>query len=297
VNAVEAGSGSALKKVMAMADSHQRGNDENRRGEEELRENKLARDADKRQHEEAIKSAEEAAGKRVAEAMAKHETDVEAMNSDTEEHRLRSERAVTEMRELLDSRSTRPYLSFADLQNDPVVRGKAATLTGFASADVAVAFWDLLNHDGAAWRMKMWKSAAYSGPEPENRKRAATGRPMPHKFKWEDVYFMFWFHVNCGVTQEVAATFFNIEESATSRALVSVTSFQEGFLLIEFEQPTPEMIRVVMPPGFERVYGTKFVQEIFDTCEGPIEVLSSSEAQKQNAATTSSATRERFWHP
>jgi len=205
---------------------------------------------------------------------AKHEADVEAMNRDIEEHRLRSERAVTETHELLDSRSTRPYLRFADLRDDPVVQGKAAALTGFASADVAVAFWDLLNHDGAAWRMKMWKSAAYSGPEPENRKRAATVRPKRHKFKWEDVYFMFWFHVNCGDTQEVAATFFNIEESTASQALVSMTSFQDEFLLLEFEQPTPEMIRVVMPPGFERVYGTKFVQEIFDACEGPVEVPS-----------------------
>ena len=165
MNSVEAGSNSALKKVMAMADSQQRGEDENRRLKEELRESKNAHDADKRQHQESVRGAAEAVEKRVAELMAKHETDVEAMNRGIQEHRLRSERAVTEMRELLDSRSSRPYLRFADLRDDPLVRGKAAALTGFASADAAVACWELLNHDGAAVRMKMWKSCFSVAPD------------------------------------------------------------------------------------------------------------------------------------
>jgi hypothetical protein len=62
--------------------------------------------------------------------------------------------------------------------------------------------------------------------------------------------------------------------------LVSMIAFQHEFLLVEFEQPSPEMITAVMPPGFERVYGTKKVMEIFDACEGQIEVPSSPEAQR-----------------
>jgi len=142
-----------------------------------------------------------------------------------------------------------------------------------------VAFWELLDNDGAATRMQQWHSAAYHGPSAEDRKRVASGRSGRHKYKTEDVWFMWWFHINCGVTQEVAATFFDIEESAAARALVSMAAFQDEFLLVEFAQPTPEMISAVMPPGFESVYVSKMVQEIFDACEGPIEVPSSSEVR------------------
>ena len=59
-----------------------------------------------------------------------------------------------------------------------------------------------------------------------------------------------------------------------------MTSFQYEFWQVEFPKPTREQVQACMPAGYERVYGSNMVREIFDATELFIETPSCIDAQR-----------------
>lgn len=159
------------------------------------------------------------------------------------------------------------------------VRRNAKQLTGFSSAEAFVAMWHLLNHDGAAARMKTW--TAKNSEELPDRKRKEHARPNAVAVPWEDVFFYWWFVVKTGVNHTVASFLFGIELSTATRKFVSMTSFQDEFWSAQFPKPSLEVIQATAPADFQHVYRTDAVVCIIDCKE--IFTTTPSEPQAQRA--------------
>ena len=177
---------------------------------------------------------------------------------------------------------TAPILSFKRIAQDPKLAAKIPELTGFTSAEAFLAFWDLLNHDGAAARMRTWQgSQTIAADKNPDRVRGAAGRPNRQgEDSRENNFFYWWFKLYTGCHHTVASILFGLEHSTATKSFVSMTLFQFYFLKEEFPQPTRAQIDACMPPGWEVVYGTSKMREIFDATELFIESPSCNEANR-----------------
>jgi len=189
----------------------------------------------------------------------------ESLRRESEESRKESEAAVFDLRRHGNNLAFKKLLPVAQ-GGDEEVRKNARQLTGFSSAEAFVAMWNVLNHDGAASRMKTWQGARSVRPDAE-RKLAEHSRPNAVVTPWEDIFFYWWFVVKTGVDHSVAAFMFGIEPSTASRKFISMTCFQDDFWRAQFPKPSLERIQATTPADYLKVYRTKNLVCIIDCKE------------------------------
>jgi hypothetical protein len=189
----------------------------------------------------------------------------ESLRRESEESRKESEAAVNDLRRHGNKLAFQKLLPVAQ-GGDEEVRKNARQLTGFSSAEAFVAMWNVLNHDGAASRMKTWQGARSVRADAE-RKLAEHSRPNAVVTPWEDIFFYWWFVVKTGVDHSVASFMFGIEPSTASRKFISMTCFQDDFWRAQFPKPSLERIQATTPANYLKVYRTKNLVCIIDCKE------------------------------
>ena len=104
-----------------------------------------------------------------------------------EELQAAKQDSVEAVQNALESVVKDKVLSYEVIVASEFLQSKVCEWTGFASWEIAMAYYDLLNFDGAAGRLILWdEHTGYDtvmdeGEEPAQRKRVRHSRPTAHK--------------------------------------------------------------------------------------------------------------------
>ena len=198
-----------------------------------------------------------------------------------EQELLDAEATIFEQAAALEQLAARPkaWLSHEALLTDPALRAAVKDITFFGSPEEHDKFFELLNADGLAENLVLYRENLEETEK--DRKQKYAPKPGLRRMLAQDQFLMFCVIMITGDPLSlVGAMFGGVSSPTISRIFVTWANFLYLWFREEFPYPSREQVQNCMPAKFLHIFGSDKIRQIIDCTEIQMEKGSEPQAAR-----------------